>query len=484
MPRVSRRRLLATAVAGLALAPSLARSAFAQAARNRLTLNDASRLNPIPIAHSVLVRPANDERTIAELRGLLKEAARAGRPLAVGGARHSMGGQSLPRDGFAVALGSTACVPNAGGRTYRVQAGARWRDVIRTLDPAGFSPAVMQSNNDFTVGGTLSVNAHGWPVPFGPFASTVRSFRLMLADGMLLTCSRTENAELFGLAAGGYGLFGIVLDAEIDMVDNALLAPSYEIVVADKLAQRFVATATDPAVRMAYGRLSIARAGFLEQAIIGAYRPGAARASLPEAKRSGAYSFLSRQLFRTQIGSERGKRVRWYAETVLLPKAAGSRALTRNAILSYPASVLAETNPKRTDILHEYFLPPERLADFLKACRERVPPAQDLLNVTLRYVEADPVSVLSFAPGRRIAAVMLFNQPATEAADETARAMTEALIDTAISLGGSYYLPYRLHARPEQLKRAYPQLDSFAAKKRHYDPQLRFRNLLWDRYLG
>ncbi len=486
MPIVSRRSLLATAAAGIALAPTWAREAIAQAlpARNRLVLNDASRLNPVPVAHSILVQSASEERTIAELRSLLKEAARAGRPLAVGGARHSMGGQSLARDGFAVALGATACVPNTTARTYRVQAGARWRDVIRTLDPLGFSPAVMQSNNDFTVGGTLSVNAHGWPVAFGPFASTVRSFRLMLADGSLLTCSRTENAELFGLAAGGYGLFGIVLDAEVEMVDNALLTPGFEVVAADKLAQRFAATATDPAVRMAYGRLSVARAGFLEQGIIGAYRPGAPRANLPEARRSGAYSFVSRQLFRAQIGSERGKRARWYAETVLLPKAAGSRAVTRNAILSYPASVLAETSPKRTDILHEYFLPPERFADFLKASRERIPLVQDLLNVTLRYVDADPLSMLSFAPRPRIAAVMLFNQPATDAADDAARAMTEGLIDAALSLGGSYYLPYRLHGRPEQLKAAYPQLDVFAAKKRHYDPQLRFRNLFWDRYLG
>ena len=32
----------------------------------------------------------------------------------------------------------------------------------------------------------------------------------MDADGELHTCSRTENAELFRLAIGGYGLFGVV----------------------------------------------------------------------------------------------------------------------------------------------------------------------------------------------------------------------------------------------------------------------------------
>ena len=50
------------------------------------------------------------------------------------------------------------------------------------------------------------------------------------------------------------------------------------------------------------------------------------------------------------------------------------------------------------------------------ACREIIPPSgQDLLNVTLRLVEADTTSVLSFAPAARIAAVMLFPQAMTAA---------------------------------------------------------------------
>ena len=83
----------------------------------------------------------------------------------------------------------------------------------------------MQSNHDFGVAATFSVNAHGWPVPYGPFGSTVRSLRLMLADGTVVTCSRTENQELFQLAMGGYGLFGIILELEVDMVENLLLRP-------------------------------------------------------------------------------------------------------------------------------------------------------------------------------------------------------------------------------------------------------------------
>jgi FAD/FMN-containing dehydrogenase len=53
-----------------------------------------------------------------------------------------------------------------------------------------------------------------------------------------------------------------------------------------------------------------------------------------------------------------------------------------------------------------------------------------------------------------------------------------------IALGGSYYLPYRLHATREQMRSAYPRLDEFVAAKRRTDPQLRFRNALWDTYLA
>jgi FAD/FMN-containing dehydrogenase len=79
---------------------------------------------------------------------------------------------------------------------------------------------------------------------------------------------------------------------------------------------------------------------------------------------------------------------------------------------------------------------------------------------------------------------MSFSQEISLDADRAMAAMTERLIEAVIGLGGTFYLPYRLHARPEQVRAAYPQVDEFIAKKRHYDPQLRFRNLMWDKYFA
>ena len=483
MRSISRRALLtsATALCGL-------RSASAAPA---VILNDASRLNPIPVAGHSIVRDSDDNRVIAELRAQLQAAARAGQPLCVGGARHSMGGQSLPRDGVAISLAAPLCEPNPARRTYRVRGGVRWSEVIQALDPLGFSVAVMQSNHDFSVGGTLSVNAHGWPVPFGPFGSTVRALRLMLADGSIVSCSPTENADLFSLVIGGYGLLGIILDVEIEMVANVLLVPTFDRVPAAEVAARLVTTVQDVSVNMAYARLSIAAKSFLQEALVVSYRPVLPQPRvLPLATRSNVYSFLSRQLYRSQIGSESGKEARWYTETVVFSRAASRLPLTRNAILNYPVAALGETNPRRTDILHEYFIPPDRFADFLAACREIIPPSrQELINITLRYVEADRVSALAYAPvpgapvpGARIAAVMSFAQEVTPEADRAMAAMTESLIDAVLALDGTFYLPYRLHARPEQVRAAYPEFDVFIAKKHYYDPQLRFRNLMWDKY--
>src|SRR5688572_22815960 len=64
------------------------------------------------------------------LRAELKAAAAEGRPVAVGAARHSMGGQALVRDGVAMTLDvrgegrETWLEANPGAGTYRVAAGA------------------------------------------------------------------------------------------------------------------------------------------------------------------------------------------------------------------------------------------------------------------------------------------------------------------------------------------------------------------------
>src|SRR5260370_23600464 len=422
----TRRTVLASGLA--AIAACIATPAKSQ---QRIILNDASRLNPTPVMKHWVPKTDPEDAFIESLRVELREAASARRPVAVGAARHSMGGQSLPRDGIAITLDGQSLATDSGAGSYRVDGGARWVEVIRALDPIGFSPAIMQSNYDFGVASTFCVNAHGWPVPRGPFGSTVRSLQLVLADGSLLNCSRTENSELFSLAMGGYGLFGIVIDLELEMVRNLLLAPRVELMRGDDFAARFVkAIETDKTVQMAYGRLSVARKGFFDEAILVTYRPAPEQpARLPAAASTSMMTTVSREIYRAQVGSEAGKRARWFAETRLNPALSAGIA-TRNTLLNEPVSNLASSDRRRTDILHEYFIPPQRLSEFLADCRKIIPPARsEFLNVTLRFVGADGTSTLAYAPSPRIAAVMSFSQEISPEGEVDMIQTSERLID-------------------------------------------------------
>jgi FAD/FMN-containing dehydrogenase len=479
--RVRRRLLLASsaAVAGAALPASVG-------AEQRLVMNDASGLSPTPVFTHRILKSDTEDNIIAALRAELKSSAKQNRPVVVGAARHSMGAQSLARNGTAISFAVPNCEVDTSNRMFRVQAGTRWHEAIRVLDRLRESPAVMQSNSDFAIGSTFSVNAHGWPVPYGPFGSIVRSIRLMLSDGSILTCSRTENSELFKMAMGGYGLVGILLDLDVEMVPNTLMRPEYELMEADSLADRFLRKLGNGSeVKMMYGRLNVARADFFTEALLVSYRTDPMPAQgLPPVAPHGALSGVTRSVYRAQIGSESAKRARWIAETQGVPRL-GSGVATRNTLLNEPVSNLGRSPIGRTDILHEYFVPPARFKEFLGACRLIIPKAKaEFLNVTLRFVARDDTSMLSFAPTDRIAAVMSFSQTMTPEGEADMLMMTEALIEQVSALGGSYYLPYRLHARVDQFHRIYSGAVRFAERKRHYDSGLLFRNALWENYLA
>ena len=488
---VVRRRTLMTGAAACVAGPALLAGCrkpqpeSAQASPG-LVIDDASRMNATRVARHVVLRDAGEAALLAVLRAELREAKAAGRPVALGVARHSMGAQSLAREGTALSFTAPSCVFDSGAGICRAGAGTRWRDVIAALDPAGLSPLVMQSNNDFGVASTFSVNAHGWAVPHGPFGTTVRRLRLMLADGTLVTCSRQENPELFGLAMGGYGLAGIIVDIDTAVTANRLLVPDFTVTPTPDFGPKFAALCADPGVSMAYGRLDVSKHDFFRQALMVGYRAAPSQPeTLPAAGTGGgAMGAFFRGIYRAQAGWDWGKRARWFMETEIAPGQL-EHAATRNALLNEPVANLAGSDRRRTDILHEYFVAPNQFDGFLEACRAVIPRyRQDLLNVTLRFVEPDEASLLAYAPTRRIAAVMSFTQAMDAAAEADMRAMTRDLAERVIDLGGSFYLPYRLHASAAQMHRAYPRAAEFAALKRRYDPGLLFRNALWDTWLS
>ena len=126
-----------------------------------------------------------------------------------------------------------------------------------------------------------------------------------------------------------------------------------------------------------------------------------------------------------------------------------------------------------------------RTIQFMIAFKAVIPASyQQLLNITLRFVDIDRDSVLAYAREPRLAAVLLFSQEKTARAEADMARMTRALIDRVLDIGGTYYLPYRPHATVQQLTRGYPDAAAFAAAKRAADPDLLFRHAFWDDYLA
>jgi FAD/FMN-containing dehydrogenase len=313
----------------------------------------------------------------------------------------------------------------------------------------------------------------------------VEAFRLMKADGTVVRCTRTENSELFRLVLGGYGLFGIILDVDLRVVANeryrleSYVMPSKDYVSAFR---RIVDPATD--VGMVYGRLCIVpgEKEFLREAILNVFRRAPCdRERIPPLGRPGPQT-LERTIFRGSVESDYGKRLRWQAEKELAPRVA-KEFYSRNQLLNEGVEIYQESLAKRTDILHEYFIPPARFEDFLERLRDIIPRHQgNLLNVTVRNVHRDDDSFLRYADQEVFGLVMLFNQLRTPEAEARMEAMTRELIDAALDVGGRYYLPYRLHATREQFLRAYPQAPDFFEWKRRYDPQGLFQNQFSRKY--
>ncbi len=455
------------------------RAALAAAAPGR---NDASHLNDV-VPGEVIPVARNLPEAEKQLVALVRRAVVEHRHIAISGAHHSMGGHALlPGQIVLDMLSFNAMELDRQNRVLTVGSGARWSEVIPFLDKEGFAVGVMQSNNDFSVGGSISVNCHGWQNDSPPIASTVLGLRLLLADGSIRTCSRTENPELFGLVLGGYGLFGIILDVKLRVVPNEYyVAEAHRVKPADYNLRYHELAGANPAIGMAYGRINIAPNGFFQEAIITVFKRRTTDRPVKDTVVEEKSDSLKRIVFRGEVGSGYGKNLRWWLENLVGEK--GGELLARNRIMNEPSLWFANRDPDRTDILQEYFVPVARIGDFVEAARPILTRHQaDLLNVTVRNVEKDSDSFLRYAREEVFGLVMLFNQKRTAPAEAEMRLLTQDLVDAVLACGGTYYLPYRAHPRREQFDRAYPQAREFFAKKRIYDPQEIFQNEFYLNY--
>ena len=494
--RIRRRHLLwLIAIAFLALATLIARPAWHlwRTARHDIDqveplgagfTDDASRMN-LTAVHSLRTVSTNPATAERELAAILTEADANGWKVSLAGARHSMGGHTLYPGGVVIDMRPLSGMSlDTTTNILRVGSGALWRDVLAYLDPRGRSIGVMQSNDSFSVGGSISVNCHGWQVGRPPISSTVVGFRLMLADGSVVHCNRNENEELFSAVLGGYGLFGVILDVDLTTVPNRRYRLDRRVVPSTQLPITWndAIAAHSGATEMVYGRLNVMTTRFLQDAIVySLYIDPDTAAPIPAIHEPESI-MLQRQVLRGAAEDEYGKQLRWQAELKWQPLVGGT-AFSRNQLLNVGVEIFQNRSKDTTDILHEYFLPRAKFGEFVKRLQMIVPKHEgNLLNVTVRSVETDLDTNLRYASEPVYSFVMLFQQGRDQAADDKMAAMTRDLIDAALDLGGRYYLPYRLHATRDQFRRAYPQADNFFEIKRKYDPHELFQNQFYLKY--
>ncbi|HEX8691815.1 MAG TPA: FAD-binding oxidoreductase [Longimicrobium sp.] len=437
-------------------------------------VNDVTKLNPVEVAR--VIAPTSEAEIVAALRGTTG-------PVSIGGGRYSMGGQTATEGALQIDMRRYNRVVrlDTAAKTLTVQAGATWRQIQEAIDRYGLSVKVMQSYGNFTVGGSLSVNVHGRYAGLGPIISTVRSFRILLADGTALTASPTENAEVFYGAIGGYGGLGVITEATLDLADNVRVRRTRTTMPVGRYAAYFsrsVRGRPDVVFHNAdiypneYDRVSVVTFTRTNDPVTVPDRLMPRRESYP----------TSRFGTRVVTGWPGGKEIR---EHVLDPLAyRGEHVVWRNYEASYDVAELEPASRKKyTYVLQEYFIPVGRFDEFVPRMRRifrrhRV----NVVNVSIRHATPDPGSLLAWAGEEKFAFVVYYKQRTSPEARREVAAWTREMSDAALASGGSWYLPYQPHATPEQFRRAYPRAGEFFALKRRLDPGNRFRNKLWDRY--
>ncbi len=103
-----------------------------------------------------------------------------------------------------------------GTGVLRCEAGVTLARLIADFAPRGFFPAITPGTKYVTVGGCIANDVHGKAHHAqGTFVTCVESMQVLVADGRVVTASRSENPELFWATFGGMGLLGVVLDATL-----------------------------------------------------------------------------------------------------------------------------------------------------------------------------------------------------------------------------------------------------------------------------
>ena len=100
-----------------------------------------------------------------------------------------------------------------------VEAGVTLREVLKLIVPRGWFLPVTPGTSYVTLGGAIASDVHGKNHHIaGTFGQYVKSLRIVLGTGEVVTASPSENIDLFHATCGGMGLTGVILSTTIQLI--------------------------------------------------------------------------------------------------------------------------------------------------------------------------------------------------------------------------------------------------------------------------
>jgi FAD/FMN-containing dehydrogenase len=308
----------------------------------------------------------------------------------------------------------------------------------------------------------------------------VEAFRLMRADGREIHVSRHENRELFGLAAGGYGLFGVITTIDVRLQRRTKLRRDVEVAASSDLASRF---ARRIQAGHTYGDFQFMTdeksPDFMQLGVFSTYKPVELATPMPPEQEALTSDEWNRLFVLAHLDKARAftKYRDYYLGT------SGQVYWSDTHQLSYYGDFEAELikaapdTPEGSLMITEAYVPRDRLASFMKVLGEDFRAhGTNLVYGTVRLIESDPDTFLAWAREDFACVVMNLRVLHTPAGLDKARREFQLVIDRALERNGSFFLTYHRWARKEQLLAAYPRFVEFLELKRKHDPEERFES--------
>ncbi|MFT4058613.1 MAG: FAD-binding oxidoreductase [Legionella sp.] len=438
------------------------------------TVNDITQLNPI-IVNQIAI-----PQSIEEISQLI---ANHNGPISIGGGQYSQGGQIATENCLFLDMRKLNKIIKLDKQKKQitVEAGITWRKIQEAIDSQGLSLKIMQSFSNFTVGGSLSVNAHGRYVNEGAIIRSVESIKIVLADGTIIEANPTQNSDVFFGAIGGYGGLGVIVEATLNLDINTPV-----IRFADKMN---INTYKD----YFFQHIRYSKDAIFHNADL--YPPDYQHVTAVTWSKTDKLvtiherlapqnrpTLYQEYLLNWIASSQSGKYFRQYIYDWY--KNLGEVIEWRNYEASYDVNSIEPTSRKKsTYVLQEYFIPIENFDSFVNTMRSILKKNQvNVINISIRHALPDPDSYLGWARTEVFSFVIYYKQGVTEIDKQKVKMWTSQLIDAALDERGTYYLPYQILASNKQFLTAYPRAGEFFKLKNQIDPTYKFRNKFFDLY--